>query len=111
MQTDEGIGGISGLFYAFYFIWPLIVVIYSYWKNSLLIQKKLSLILVSLLANYLLFIPVIIWLTILSWMFLSAMLTYSLLGKIVFSVIATIIYIFSLFIHVFLTKNIVKIYV
>jgi len=94
----------------FYFIWPFLVSIFLLWKNSLLIEKKFSFLAISILLNYSLLLPFAVGMTFLFWMFLSALLSFPLLGKIIVCIAAVGIYILILSVHVFVTKQLVKKY-
>jgi len=106
----QEIEGISGLLYGFYFIWPFLVSIFLLWKNSLLIEKKISFLIISILLNYSLLLPFAIGMTFLFWMFLSALLGFALPGKVIVCIVAIGIYLLVLSVHIFVTKQLVKKY-
>jgi hypothetical protein len=100
-----------GMPYVLYLLWPLIVILYLYWKNSLLIDKKTKFLLICLLANFLIFAVGFGVVTSLAWWMSSALLLltdYSEYIQIVSILLVVTIYLIVLFTHVFFTKIIVK---
>ena len=96
---------LTNFFYWFYFFWPLIIVIYYFWKNISVLEKKYIFILCNILINYLFFAIGLFILTVMLWRLGEYLLTYSTIPGLITGIAwATIIYLFVLASHVYLTQ-------
>lgn len=84
------------------------VVLYLYWKNSLIIEKKISFILVGILVNYFVFVVACVVLTLAGWFSLSLVeYPFTIRGLIGLSW-GIFVFLFMLAGHILITQGLVK---